>query len=109
MPTLTADGEDATQTPTSGATLTLKVAFASITSSGMSHASASDNKITLHLMKTGTEAPLMKQEITDVGSTEHNFVLSNIETSSTGEYLVKAVYGSYGSVSSTPYHVRYSG
>ncbi|KAL5259162.1 hypothetical protein ACHWQZ_G009575 [Mnemiopsis leidyi] len=107
VPTLTADGEDATQTPTSGATLTLKVAFASITSSGMSHASASDNKITLHLMKTGTEAPLklMEQEITDVGSTEHNFVLSNIETSSTGEYLVKAVYGSYGSVSSTPYHI----
>ena len=100
-------GEDATQTPSAGSSITLKTTFASITSSGMSHTSSSDNKVTLQLFKTGADTPLSELEITDTSGTEHSFVLSNLATTATGEYTVKAVYGSYGSVSSTPYQVRY--
>ena len=97
VPKLTKVGAGA---PTAKSTLTLKAEFASITASGMNHASAADNKITLQLMKSGTPTPVLEHSVTAGGDVSYNFALTNIKTTSSGDYTVKVTYGSYGSVSS---------
>ena len=83
----------------------MKVTFASITTSGMDHATASDNKITVQLFKAGTVAAVSEQEITTAAATSHTFTLADLDSTKTGDYTAKVVYGSYGSVTSAAYQV----
>ena len=97
--------EGGDQYPAAKSSINLKVTFASITASGMSHATSSDDKITVQLYKAGTIAAVSVQEITTAGATSHTFTLADLDSSKTGDYTAKVVYGSYGSVTSAPFKV----
>ena len=76
----------------------MKCTFTDLTSASVAGPS---KQITVQLFKVGTDTHIQEGVITNTATTTHDFVLPNVEPTSTGEYNCKVTYGPHGSLTSS--------